>query len=176
MAERGASERRARRRAEQTLAVPQPKWRQVRIPFAPLELLDAEGLVRIETTALRVLEELRLEFMSEEAVAILEKHVAKIVDRSTGLVRLGREVVKEYVAKAPPTFTLYARNPERNLLVGANSINFLPVGGAPNVSDLDRGRRAGTFADQVALPKLSNASIACTQLVVCKSRRRTFPC
>jgi trimethylamine--corrinoid protein Co-methyltransferase len=154
MAERGASERRARRRAEQTQAVPQPHWGQVRIPFAPLELLDEEGLVRIETTALRVLEELGLEFMSEEAVAILEKHGASIVDRSTGLVRLGREVVKEYVAKAPPIFTLHARNPQRNLLVGANSINFLPVGGAPNVADLDRGRRPGTFADQVVLLKL----------------------
>ncbi len=117
--ERGASERRARRRAEAADAVPQPPWARWRNPLPPLALLDDDGLDRIEATAFRVLEELGLEFMSPEAVAILEKHGAKVVDRATGLVRMDRDLVKTYVAKAPAEFTLHARNPERNLISAA---------------------------------------------------------
>ena len=152
--ERGAIDRRARRRAEGTAAVAQSPWRQWRNPLPPLELLDGDSLDRIENTAFRVLEELGLEFMSNDAVAILERNGATVVDRSTGLVRIGRDIVKEFVAKAPSQFTLHSRNPARNLTVGGNIINVHTVGGAPNVSDLDRGRRPGTFADQVELMKL----------------------
>ena len=154
--ERSAGERRSRRRAETTAAVPQMPWARWRNPLPPLALLDDDGLDRIEATAFRVLEELGLEFMSPEAVSILERHGAKVVDRSTGLVTLDRGLVKEMVAKAPAEFTLHARNPERNLTVGGNWINVHTVGGAPNVSDLDRGRRPGTYADQCLLIKLQH--------------------
>jgi trimethylamine---corrinoid protein Co-methyltransferase len=157
LGERGASNRRARRQAESTASVPQMPWGEWRNPLPPLELLDGDGLDRIEATAFRVLEELGLEFMSPDAVSILERNGAKVVDRSTGLVRLGREMVKAFVAKAPHEFTLHARNAGRNLTLGGNRINVHTVGGAPNISDLDRGRRPGTFADQVELMKLQQS-------------------
>ncbi len=151
--ERNAPERRARRKAEANAAVPQPPWSLVRNPLPPLELLDEEGMTRIENTAFRVLEELGLEFMSEEACRILEANGAK-VDHATGLVKMDRALVKTMIAKAPQEFKMYARNPERNLVVGGNYINFGPVGGTPNASDLERGRRPGSFRDQVELIKL----------------------
>jgi trimethylamine--corrinoid protein Co-methyltransferase len=156
---RSASERRARRRAEQTAAVPQPPWAPFRNPLPPLALLDEEGLKKIEDTAFRVLEELGVEFMSAEALDVLARHGAT-VDRATGLVRFDRALVNEYMAKAPSTFTLHGRNPERNLVIGGDYINFHPVGGAPHVSDLDRGRRPGTYEDQVRLVKL-HQSLEC---------------
>jgi trimethylamine---corrinoid protein Co-methyltransferase len=152
-AERGATERRARRKAEANAGVPQPPWGLVRNPLPPLALLDDEGMMRIENTAFRVLEELGLEFMSEEACHILEANGAE-VDHATGLVKMDRALVKTMIAKAPAEFTMYARNPERNLIVGGNYINFGPVGGTPNASDLERGRRPGSFRDQVELIKL----------------------
>ena len=152
-AERGATERRARRKSEASAAVPQTPWGLVRNPLPPLELLDEDGMTRIENTAFRVLEELGLEFMSDEACRILEKNGAK-VDHSTGLVKMDRDLVKSFIAKAPQSFDMYARNPERNLVVGGNYINFGPVGGTPNASDLDRGRRPGDFQAQVELIKL----------------------
>ena len=152
-AERGANERRARRKAEANAAVPQLPWALVRNPLPPLALLDEVGMTRIENTAFRVLEELGLEFMSEEACRILEAHGAK-VDHATGLVKMDRALVLSMIAKAPQQFTMYARNPERNIVVGGNHIVFGPVGGTPNASDLDRGRRPGSFRDQVELIKL----------------------
>jgi trimethylamine--corrinoid protein Co-methyltransferase len=38
---------------------------------------------------------------------------------------------------------LHARNPERDLHVGGNIVNFGPVNGAPNITDRERGRRYG---------------------------------
>ena len=152
-AERGATERRARRKAEANAAVPQLPWGLVRNPLPPLELLDEEGMTRIENTAFRVLEELGLEFMNEEACRILEANGAK-VDHATGLVKMDRALVLAMIAKAPQQFKMYARNPERNLIVGANYINFGPVGGTPNASDLERGRRPGNYQAQVELIKL----------------------
>jgi trimethylamine---corrinoid protein Co-methyltransferase len=55
---------------------------------------------------------------------------------------------------APATFTLHARNPYRNVVLGGRGLVFSSVGGPAFVSDLDRGRRAGTwqdFQDYVAL-------------------------
>ncbi|MFM9846245.1 MAG: trimethylamine methyltransferase family protein [Hyphomicrobiaceae bacterium] len=154
--ERGAAERRARRRAEATAAVPQGPWRLVQNPLPPLALLDEEGLDRIEAVAFRVLEELGLEFMSPDALDILDRSGAD-VDHSTGLVRFDRHLIKGYLAKAPASFTLYARDPARNIIIGGNYINFAPVGGAPNINDLDHGRRPGTFKDQCDLIRLQQS-------------------
>lgn len=154
--ERGATERRARRKSEASAAVPQTPWRLVRNPLPPLELLDEDGMTRIENTAFRVLEELGLEFMSDEACRILEANGAK-VDHATGMVKMDRDLVRSFIAKAPRQFDMYARNPARNLIVGDNYINFGPVGGTPNASDLDRGRRPGDFEAQVELIKLHQA-------------------
>lgn len=151
--ERGGAERRARRRAEASRAVPQPPWSELRNPVPPLELLDEEGLQRIETTALRVLEDLGLEFMSEEALEILASHGCR-VDRGSGLVKFPREIVRRFMAYAPEMFHMHARNPERNLTVGGDRLILGPVGGTPNCSDLDRGRRPGSFKDQIELMKL----------------------
>src|SRR5262245_13572303 len=159
---RTASDRRARRKAEASAGVPQPPWGPFCNPLSPLELLDEDQLQRLDDTAFRILEELGLEFMSAEALDVLARHGAA-VDRATGLVRFDRALVREYVAKAPASFTVYARNPERNVTMGGNFINFGPVGGAPNVSDLERGRRPGTYRDQVELLKL-HQSLTCLHL------------
>ncbi len=131
----------------------QSVWQPFRNPLPPLALLGDDDLGKIDDTALRILEELGLEFQNPDAIAILAKSGAE-VDNATGMVRMDRHLVRELVAKAPPSFTLHARNPERNVTMGGNWINFAPVAGPPNVSDLDQGRRPGTFEDQCNLIKL----------------------
>jgi trimethylamine--corrinoid protein Co-methyltransferase len=42
---------------------------------------------------------------------------------------------------------MYCRNPGRNIRMGNNWIAFWPVGGPPNCSDMDRGRRPGKLED-----------------------------
>ncbi len=148
-----SSRREARRGAAQGGCEP---WSLFRNPLPPIETIDATGLERIEAVAFRVLEELGLEFQSARALDIMERNGAE-VDRDTQMARFDRALIRELVAKAPREFRMHARNPARNLDIGGNSIVFVPVGGPPNVSDLDRGRRPGTSADLIELIKLHHA-------------------
>ena len=63
------------------------------------------------------------------------------------IVRLDRGLIDEKLASAPSRFTLHARNPDRRLDVGGAFTFFSAVGGPAFVCDLERGRRAGTYAE-----------------------------
>jgi trimethylamine--corrinoid protein Co-methyltransferase len=110
--------------------------------WAPLEVLSAEQVERILTAAYRILEEAGLEIRSAAAREIYRRGGAN-VDEATQTVRLGRELVLELLASAPERFVLHARNADRDLHVGGNVVNFGPVNGAPNIRDLEGGRRYG---------------------------------
>ena len=79
------------------------------------------------------------------------------VDRSTRRVRLDPAHVEALIATAPATFELHARNPERSIAFGGTNLVFGAVGGPAFVSDLDRGRRAGNFADFVDYVRIIGA-------------------
>jgi trimethylamine--corrinoid protein Co-methyltransferase len=112
------------------------------VPWAPLEILSAEQVERILTAAYRILEEAGMEIRSAAARAVYLRHGANVEEESQ-IVRLGRDVVEAHLKHAPEQFVLRARNRQRDLHVGGNIVNFGPVNGAPNISDLERGRRYG---------------------------------
>jgi trimethylamine---corrinoid protein Co-methyltransferase len=112
------------------------------VPWAPFEILSAEQVERIVLAAYRVLEEAGLEIRSTAAREVYRRAGA-LVDESTQMVRLGRDLIEAQLAHVPERFVLHARNPERHLHVGDNVVNFGPVTGAPHVRDLERGRRYG---------------------------------
>ncbi len=134
-------------------ALNQLPWRNYRNPYSPVEVLTEEKLEKLHNASLRILEELGMEFMEEEALAILKANGAEMIP-GTQKVKLPRDLVMHFVGKAPPEFTLHARNPAHNLTFGANHVNFGSVASAPNVSDLDRGRRPGNFEDYCNLLRL----------------------
>ncbi len=110
--------------------------------WPPLEILSTEQVERILVAAFRVLEESGLEIRSAAAREAYRSGGA-LVDQATQMVRLGREVVEAHLAHAPERFVLHARNPARHLHVGGDVVNFGPVNGAPNINDLEGGRRYG---------------------------------
>src|SRR5262249_24501318 len=81
---RGESPRRRRRRVAGTLS--QPPWRRLVNPYRPVEVLRPEQLDAIHDAAMRILESTGLEFMSDEALAILAAGGAE-VDRGSKRVR-----------------------------------------------------------------------------------------
>ncbi len=113
-------------------------------PFAPVEVLGAEALESIEETAFRILEDGGLEVRSDRARQIYADAGAKIDDESQ-MVWIGRDIVREFVSKAPSTFKMHARCRERDLTIGGSNIAFAPVGGPPNFSSLDRRRQSGDY-------------------------------
>ncbi len=111
-------------------------------PWRPVEIFTDDQTDRIIGAAFTILEEMGLEIRSTAARDIFRKGGA-IVDDETQMVRIGRDVVTHFASLAPEKFVLRARNPERDLHVGGNVVNFGPVNGAPNVADRERGRRYG---------------------------------
>ena len=134
--------------------VPQLAWRQVRNPWPPLEIASADEIEAVHEASLAVLEEIGVNVLLDEARALL-KAAGVAVAPGDARVRFERGFVEEAVARAPAQWTLHARNPARSRVFGGNHINFLPVAGNPNVSDLEGGRRAGNLADYRDLLRLA---------------------
>ncbi len=149
-------EARPRRERRQKQGLNQLPWRRHRNPYDPIRALSEDHVAAIHDTALRILEEFGLEFMDEEARSLLAAAGADIAPGSP-IVRFDRGLIAASLAKAPAEFTLHARNPEHNLTFGANHVNFGSVASAPNVSDLEGGRRPGNFADFANLLRLAQS-------------------
>ncbi len=124
--------------------------------FAPLEILSAEQVERIVLAALRILEEAGLEIRSPAAREVYRRAGA-LVDEDTQMVRIGRELIEAQLSQAPERFVLHARNTARHLHVGDNIVNFGPVTGAPNIRDLEGGRRYGDMEAFRNILKLTHA-------------------
>src|SRR5947208_2049587 len=125
-------------------------------PYPPIDILSPEGLDSIVEAAFTVLEELGLEFRSDRALKLLKSNGA-VVDEASQMVRMGRDLIRHFIGLAPETFPVHARNPERDTVMGGRRINFNTVGSPPNISDLERGRRPGTYEALCDLVKLNHA-------------------
>lgn len=151
-----ARENRPRRGSRTSSGIKQLPWRNHRNPYSPIQVITEDQLEAIHNASLRILEELGIEFLDEEALRILKQNGADVKEGSNR-VRFSRDLILHHIAKVPREFTLHARNPAHDLTFGGNNINFGSVASAPNVSDMDRGRRPGNFNDYCDLLKLTQS-------------------
>src|SRR3954462_6321940 len=148
---------RARRTRERVGSGPkQMPWRRVENSFRPLEVLSSEQVERVHVASLKLLADYGIEFQNEEALRILAANGAR-VDAATGMVRFPSDVIDHFIAQAPATAEVFSWNPGKRMGIGGNEIAFGTVGGPPNCSDLERGRRPGTFQDQCDLIRLEQS-------------------
>jgi trimethylamine--corrinoid protein Co-methyltransferase len=147
---------RRRHRRPVTTGVRQLPWRRLVNPYRPVEILTADQVEAIHVASLRILAEIGMEVLGDRALDALASAGA-LVDPGTRMVRLDPALVESLVALAPREFRLHARNPERNVVFGGTNLVFCAVGGPAFVSDLDRGRRPGNFADFVDYVRLIGA-------------------
>ncbi len=131
-----------------TAAIAQMPWRIPLNPDRPTEPLPAEGVAAIHDAAMRVLEEIGIDFLNPEARDYLAAAGCDV--RPDGVtVFMDRGFVMEQVRKAPRRFDMTPRNPERRVTMGGGHMCFVNVSSPPNAMDLDRGRRVGNMADFV---------------------------
>ena len=114
--------------------------------YPPIVIMSADEIEAIHLASLRLLSETGIEVLHEESRALLKGAGAE-VDANNLRVRFDPCMVEEKIRTAPSRFTLQARNPAHNLTVGDGSLIFASTGGPAFVHDLDRGRRAGNYAD-----------------------------
>ena len=142
-------------------AISQMPWEIPVNTDRPTEPLPPEGVEAIHDAAMRILEEIGVEFLNLEAVEIFRREGCIIENESASgaLVRMGRDFVMEKVALAPSQFTLTPRNEDRRIVIGGNHIVFGNVSSPPNCSDIERGRRMGdreSYRDFIKLTQYFN--------------------
>ena len=118
--------------------IEQMPWNPPVITDAPTEPLSPEGVAAIHDGAMRILEEIGIQFLNEEALGILREAGCTI---DGDIVRMDRDFVMEMVGKAPSQFTLTPRNPNRKLTVGGRHLLFGNVSSPPNYWDMEIGTK-----------------------------------
>ncbi len=144
--------------------IEQSPWRIPQNTDAPTEPLSPEGVAAIHDTAMRVLEEIGVDFLNAEARDLL-RAAGCDAPRGAQTVRMDRGFVAEKIALAPASFSIEPRNPARTVSLGGRSMCFGNVASPPNAMDLDRGRRPGDIGSFRDLVKLSQA-FDCIHLLV----------
>jgi trimethylamine--corrinoid protein Co-methyltransferase len=121
-----------------TAVIEQMPWNPPVNTDRPTEPLGTEGVEAIHDGAMRILEEIGIEFLNHEALEILRKAGCTVDGEN---VRMGREFVMEWIGKAPAQFTLTPRNPDRQITVGGKNLLFGNVSSPPNYWDMELGTK-----------------------------------
>ena len=138
-------ETRRGRRGAAGAVIAQLPWERVANPYAPLEMLTPDQMQDLHDTSIRILKELGIKVMGENARDLMRRAGAKV--DSDGVVRLDESIVDNALATVPRQFTLTPGNPARQVHFGGRDLVFGLVAGPPNVHDRINGRRAGNLED-----------------------------
>ena len=150
MAEAAAPSRRARggggaaRRAARS-AVSFETARYIERNIPNYEVLTTEALEVIEHNAETILEEIGVNCPATPVA--LKRWADAGADIDGDRVRIPRGLARQLCATAPSSYTQFARNPERSVVVGGNNLVLAPVYGPPFVRDAAGGRRYATMED-----------------------------
>ena len=137
-------------------AVDQMQWRIPVNPDRPVEPMGPEGVEAIHKGAMRILSEIGIRFLNDEALEIFKQAGCKVEGDT---VRMDEDFVMEMVGRAPSEFTITPRNPDRKLPFGGKHILFGNVSSPPNYWDLERGKVTGFmdgFRDFIKLTQYFN--------------------
>lgn len=119
--------------------------------FPRAEVFSTDQVEAIHGESLRVLEELGIRILNDEAREMLRAAGCEI--RDDMMVHLPADLVEAEIARAPRRFTWHGAT-GFSVDVAPDTLIFGPGAGCPNATDLDRGRRPGTLADLVELLKI----------------------
>ena len=145
----------AARRAERTaVSVETERYIERNIPL--YEFLDEATLEVIEYNAETVLEEIGVNFVDSPEALERWRSVGATIEGER--VRIPRGLARQLCKTAPSKFVQHARNPERNVEIGGNTLVTAPVYGPPFVRDRDGGRRYATLSDFQKFVKLGYMS------------------
>ena len=124
----------------------QPAWKTLQYHHSPHALLHEDAIESIHQAGLSILQESGMAILSDAARSRYQA-AGFDVDNTSNIVRFESELVESLVAQAPASFSLRARNPDKNLKIGEGHAVFTSVGGPAYVMDRDKGRRNGTYSE-----------------------------
>ena len=161
MVEVGGTRKRTRsgggsaRRAERT-AVKIECERFIERNIPNLEILSQEAIEIIEYNAETVLEEIGVAFTDNPGAIAIWRNAGADIEGER--VRIPRGLARKLCRTAPKKITQHARNSERNVEIGGNTLVMAPVYGPPFVRTASGGRRYATIEDFQKFVKLGYMS------------------
>ena len=161
MVEVGGTRKRTRsgggsaRRAERT-AVKIECERFIERNIPNLEILSQEAIEIIEYNAETVLEEIGVAFTDNPGAIEIWRNAGADIEGER--VRIPRGLARKLCRTAPKKITQHARNSERNVEIGGNTLVMAPVYGPPFVRTASGGRRYATIEDFQKFVKLGYMS------------------
>lgn len=102
-----------------------------------IKILSDSQIEHIHTSSISVLEKTGFKYDSEKALKLLEKNGC-LVNYKTNRARIPSGLIEECLRRTPSTFSVKARDPEKNLQIGGNTLYFMNSMGA-RFSDIDTG-------------------------------------
>ena len=122
------------------------RYRRLENPFEPQRVFSADQIAALHDGALSILEGQGMKVLLPRARQVYAKGGA-LVDEASTMVRIDRGLVAQCLASAPRSITLHSVNPAHHAPLSGRAVVLAPSSGAPNIMDIERGRRAGTLAD-----------------------------
>jgi trimethylamine--corrinoid protein Co-methyltransferase len=115
------------------------KIKSITNPGLSLNILSAEDIQRIHTATLDILESTGVKFPSKKALDIWEAY-GVAVDRETAVVKIPATIIEKAIKKAPPIYTLAARNPAQDLPLDGNHVYVGTDGCGVETIDIHSGK------------------------------------
>ncbi len=138
--------RRSRPQGQNTIPAPGKDYRRLKNTLDLQPAFSQDHIEDIHQTALRVLDELGIRILNREARNLF-KEAGAGVDEKTQMVGIPPMLVDSSLSSAPNPINLQGAGKEDRVSLGGKNVAFVCVGGAPHVSDIDRGKRVATLAD-----------------------------
>ena len=105
----------------------------------------------IHEAAMEILRDVGVVFHNDDAVEILKANGIQVEDHTAFFTE---EQVMHWVKMAPSSFTLYARNPKHDMVIGGDHVHAAPAYGCAFTADREGNKHPGTIADYVKCARL----------------------
>jgi len=106
--------------------------------FEPIKILSDSQVEQIHAATLHVLDDTGFKFDSDKALKVLDERGCR-VNYDTRIVKIPPHIVEECISSAPSSFMVQARDKEKSVRFGANTLYFMNSAGA-RYSDVDTGK------------------------------------
>lgn len=114
-----------------------------------------EDLKKIHHASMQLLSDCGIKILHPEILALIQKKGIKV---NGDTVYFTEDQLMSWVQKAPSSFKLYARNPEYNMLLGGDIVEFAPSYGSPSVIEESGRVRPALVRDFVDFVRLYQVS------------------
>ena len=122
--------------------------KSIAAPKLSLNILSTAEVLQIHNATLEVIATVGVKFPSTRALDILEAHGAQ-VDRQTQIARIPAHILSEYLEKAPPAYTLAAREANLDLPLDGSHSYLGTDGCVVEILDAFSGEKRSTIKQDV---------------------------